>query len=726
MADACSKLSCRIEGCPDFSLPPFNLNQPHVGQLVFIVPSLVPVDEACRQINDGRLFTTVGDFHVVSDGRASKLLCIEISSSKSNSEWKTRLRQVVEKHLGESWEMVCVESSGERASICLLNASDPSHECAAPTTVNNELANGNPHEDTITIWLSPVNRRIVAGSCKSPVPKLMMNGESKPDGTATAATGKIMVKKRVLRKVATPKKSSPPVEGESPSTAEATTPELSAVKGTDDPPVNGCSKLECDKPTGVAEAVREERKSVDQGQSSATNSPSVTKKNRSGGLVGKIAAMFNGNGTGKTQVPDSLPSDPQPPVVISAHSASPEENSITKKNSIFEIAKGHNAEQPKHEVNGIGKGSDTSAVALENGHAEKATSSPYSTGEYTSSKDASSSYRTIAVDSYVPEVKPVIGAGEVASSEIAKERAGAYRQPATENGTSHSEITVTKPSVTLEKVLDKEGTDDSPDKSDRSKMDVTSAESAVSDEYSSAVSSLSSSSSSSSRTGRRTAEKILQERRTLSVPPATSSLLSVHLNSSSLPGQHHRLLSSSYVNGRPLGQQLSPISSGSSLPDDEATSNLNDEDERTLCMSSEHAGGRKEEEDDLKSDALDLTSCREDFSLASSLVSETFATRNFGGGTSTAITKTTKNSLGTSAAGTSKPDYQQASTLPSPWSLRVSPPKEQRREMMRGMTDVPVVVLQQVLSMFSYQDLAELRRVHPHWDELCGQFLNSA
>ncbi|KAI6208301.1 hypothetical protein M3Y96_00100800 [Aphelenchoides besseyi] len=44
---------------------------------------------------------------------------------------------------------------------------------------------------------------------------------------------------------------------------------------------------------------------------------------------------------------------------------------------------------------------------------------------------------------------------------------------------------------------------------------------------------------------------------------------------------------------------------------------------------------------------------------------------------------------------------------------------------VRGMGEVPVIALQLVLGMFSYRELAELRRVHPHWDELCGQLLNS-
>uniref|UniRef100_A0AAF5Q050 Uncharacterized protein n=1 Tax=Wuchereria bancrofti TaxID=6293 RepID=A0AAF5Q050_WUCBA len=37
----------------------------------------------------------------------------------------------------------------------------------------------------------------------------------------------------------------------------------------------------------------------------------------------------------------------------------------------------------------------------------------------------------------------------------------------------------------------------------------------------------------------------------------------------------------------------------------------------------------------------------------------------------------------------------------------------------------PVQALQLILKKFSYKELGKLREVHPHWDELCGQALNS-
>uniref|UniRef100_A0AC34FQ31 F-box domain-containing protein n=1 Tax=Panagrolaimus sp. ES5 TaxID=591445 RepID=A0AC34FQ31_9BILA len=44
---------------------------------------------------------------------------------------------------------------------------------------------------------------------------------------------------------------------------------------------------------------------------------------------------------------------------------------------------------------------------------------------------------------------------------------------------------------------------------------------------------------------------------------------------------------------------------------------------------------------------------------------------------------------------------------------------------VRGMPQMPVQALQEILKTLSYKELGEMRRVHPHWDELCGQLLNS-
>ncbi|CEF67004.1 Hypothetical protein SRAE_2000166900 [Strongyloides ratti] len=46
-------------------------------------------------------------------------------------------------------------------------------------------------------------------------------------------------------------------------------------------------------------------------------------------------------------------------------------------------------------------------------------------------------------------------------------------------------------------------------------------------------------------------------------------------------------------------------------------------------------------------------------------------------------------------------------------------------ERVRGMQSVNVASLQLVLKTLSYKELGEKRQVHPHWDELCGQLLNS-
>ncbi|VDK47552.1 unnamed protein product [Anisakis simplex] len=49
----------------------------------------------------------------------------------------------------------------------------------------------------------------------------------------------------------------------------------------------------------------------------------------------------------------------------------------------------------------------------------------------------------------------------------------------------------------------------------------------------------------------------------------------------------------------------------------------------------------------------------------------------------------------------------------------------QRNDLLRTDIQMPVQVLQQVLKKLTFKELGELRRVHPHWDELCGQALNS-
>ncbi|CAJ0564908.1 unnamed protein product, partial [Mesorhabditis spiculigera] len=46
-------------------------------------------------------------------------------------------------------------------------------------------------------------------------------------------------------------------------------------------------------------------------------------------------------------------------------------------------------------------------------------------------------------------------------------------------------------------------------------------------------------------------------------------------------------------------------------------------------------------------------------------------------------------------------------------------------EMPSQSGDLPFVVLNKALRLMSYQELARLRQVHPHWDEICGQMLNS-
>ena len=57
-------------------------------------------------------------------------------------------------------------------------------------------------------------------------------------------------------------------------------------------------------------------------------------------------------------------------------------------------------------------------------------------------------------------------------------------------------------------------------------------------------------------------------------------------------------------------------------------------------------------------------------------------------------------------------------------SRETTPLLSSKPQVVRGMDRVPVTALQEVLKTLSYEELGEYRRVHPHWDELCGQLLN--
>lgn len=57
---------------------------------------------------------------------------------------------------------------------------------------------------------------------------------------------------------------------------------------------------------------------------------------------------------------------------------------------------------------------------------------------------------------------------------------------------------------------------------------------------------------------------------------------------------------------------------------------------------------------------------------------------------------------------------------------RLRPLEEPPTRKWSTADNPPMLVLQLILRYFTYKELGELREVHPHWDELCGQYLNTA
>lgn len=52
-------VDCKLELSPNVSIFPYNLNVTHIGQQIYIVPDIVPIDEAARLLISGKVITTV-------------------------------------------------------------------------------------------------------------------------------------------------------------------------------------------------------------------------------------------------------------------------------------------------------------------------------------------------------------------------------------------------------------------------------------------------------------------------------------------------------------------------------------------------------------------------------------------------------------------------------------------------------------------------------------------
>uniref|UniRef100_A0A915DLT5 F-box domain-containing protein n=1 Tax=Ditylenchus dipsaci TaxID=166011 RepID=A0A915DLT5_9BILA len=188
-------------------------------------------------------------------------------------------------------------------------------------------------------------------------------------------------------------------------------------------------------------------------------------------------------------------------------------------------------------------------------------------------------------------------------------------------------------------------------------------------------------------------------RRSLSLTPPTCSTPARLLNG------HNNHLS---------GRVLSPISSASSMPEPE-------EEDETLYQVLQDDCSQRPSVDRDDSEMLDL-SFRDDYSYCSNtteMFDRTFMRRKESlNNNSNHITSSSKVPPEVVVNG------QKCGSRSFELQRQVSPLKE--RQMVRGMSvEMPVIVLQHVLNSMSFDELSELRRVHPHWDELCGQMLNS-
>uniref|UniRef100_A0A915DN45 F-box domain-containing protein n=1 Tax=Ditylenchus dipsaci TaxID=166011 RepID=A0A915DN45_9BILA len=188
-------------------------------------------------------------------------------------------------------------------------------------------------------------------------------------------------------------------------------------------------------------------------------------------------------------------------------------------------------------------------------------------------------------------------------------------------------------------------------------------------------------------------------RRSLNLTPPTCSTPARLLNG------HNNHLS---------GRVLSPISSASSMPEPE-------EEDETLYQVLQDDCSQRPSVDRDDSEMLDL-SFRDDYSYCSNtteMFDRTFMRRKESlNNNSNHITSSSKVPPEVVVNG------QKCGSRSFELQRQVSPLKE--RQMVRGMSmEMPVIVLQHVLNSMSFDELSELRRVHPHWDELCGQMLNS-
>lgn len=287
-----SAIRCRVETCPDLSDAPFHLNVPHLGQLIYIVPDSICPEEAIKQIQGAQVLATRNNFHIVSDCRAGPVLHLILPNAADQNggmlvEWRHRCRRVFARQLGDQWEMAFAErvayaadnqTTTAKTRLGLLRASQPDDEAE-----NVSAAAKMP--TVVDVWLAPVNRRIVAGCTKKVKKKVV---------------------RKVLRRSSREEQQPPAVNGNGSNNDDnKTAPEngLNSKKQQ-----NGTAAAKPLKTTTTAHDLSHLNGTLPNGKNrQQQNSGTTTADKASINIVGRIANLFNGMGSGNNNNGKTMP-----------------------------------------------------------------------------------------------------------------------------------------------------------------------------------------------------------------------------------------------------------------------------------------------------------------------------------------------------------------------------------------------------------------------------------
>ncbi|KAI1712779.1 hypothetical protein DdX_09405 [Ditylenchus destructor] len=679
-------VECEMEPCPDLSASPFDLGSiTSLGQLVYIVPNSINSSEACKQIIGGKLLSTTDNFHIISDNKSTFALRISLQHKSTNlPDWRDILKKFFEAKAGNSWEIAYIElgSSNEADVRLLKNASKENKSATQKIPFN------------VKLWMVPVNRRIVAGTTK-------MTHTSVNDAPATNGTDEKPKKKKVIKKVlrsALPKtceNNNDPtmvngvngIHNEKSSVPEKVVDIHYLTNGTSPPiQINGEAHAkskndEKDKVEGGSLKMCNGLNGVDVD----TTAKGITNANLNGKCENseeKASTLVNGDNaiTTKTAEISSKLSD----------TPANHENLLNgSANTVNAILQRVNGEQNKQQNGGI-----VGKIASMFNSRSQSQESQSSIRDVRRKSDELSEIPTHHFDTNTGRKIPQETLAPIHPSTPPSQKSN---EDATSDDDNVSFCSAASAALNSLSSSSKYG--DSVSIEIAQNMESPSLDAQENPNLDSAV---------PLKTDENVSTRRSPNRRTLSLPPPTT-------------------VNSRLLNGH-CGRILSPISSGSSIHEHHAHEEA-EEDDQTLyqCTVDEDASLRPSAERD-DSEAYDLMndlSLREDFSCMSNIsgvFQRTFINnreRDLTGRLS--VPATSSFSRNNSSVVPSRALSSSRQTTP-PQVPRISPQKE----MVRGMkTNLPVSVLQQILVRFSYKELGELRRVHPHWDELCGQFLNA-